>query len=81
MEGLYYALGAVVLSLLFSIVLAGMVWFFINSLGASIFTLLTFVVPLMVYRVIYRCSIVNICGKWIYPIKITIIGEVKSMNI
>lgn len=73
-EGLYYALGAVAVSSLFSIatgpllanVLTSMFWFFTYRFTilpilfvAPIFTLLGIVVPLMVYRVICKHSVVE----------------------
>lgn len=73
-EGLYYALGAVVVSFLLSIiagqllsnVLANMFWFFTYRftvlpilLVAAIFMVLGIVVPLMVYRIVSRHSIVE----------------------
>lgn len=73
-EGLYYALGAVAVSLLLSIaavpllsnVLSGIFWFFTYRvtvlpilLVAPIFTLLGIAVPLMVYRVVSGRSVVE----------------------
>ena len=73
-EGLYYALGAVAASLLLSIaagpllsnVLAGIFWFFTYRftvlpilLVAPVFTLFGIAVPLTVYRVVSRRSVVE----------------------
>lgn len=73
-EGLYYALGAVAVSLLLSIAagpllsnaLAGMFWFFTYRFTvlpilwvAPVFAVLGIVVPLTVYRVVSRRSIVE----------------------